>query len=1214
MADTPIHFSYVKPTPDGDVPVLNAKVRFALLNRENVDGKIRITDSFEVEFPTGEGTVLLSPTSANQAWQILERSPITKREDVTVLVPPSVVPVEFYSLTRVDESSFEVTTTPDPAWVASLDGLDARVDVLEALGGGPGGSGAVASVNGKTGIVVISPADITETSTRKWLTDVERTKLSGVATGATANQTDSTTNAAISAKYTKPGTGIPSTDLDTAVQTSLAKADSSASTSAVAFGDTTTLSQAKAYTDSNLYTLSLDVTAKYTKPGTGIPASDLTSAVQASLGKADTALQAAPVLTVAGRTGAVTLTADDTPDGVTNKAYTASEKTKLSGIASGATVNRSDASTDTLLAAKAPLASPAFTGTPTGITAAHVGLGNVNNTADASKPVSTAQASADAAVQAAVIQRANHTGTQSADTLIDGTTNKAFLATERTKLTGIATGATVNQSDATTNAAIALKADLVSPALTGTPTAPTATGGTNTTQLATTAFVASAISGLGGGTVTSVNTQSGAVVLTQDNIADGTTAKQYTATEKTKLAGIATAATANQTDAVTNAAIAAKYTKPGTGITTADLAASVVTSLGKADTALQSAPVTTVAGRTGAVTLTADDVPDGTTNKAYTATEKTKLAGVASGATANQSDATTNAAIALKAPLASPAFTGTPTGITATHVGLGNVTNTSDAAKPVSTAQQSALDLKQDIATLTETVQDIVGAFLVQGTNVVLTYDDVANSLTINSTGGGGGGLDLETVQDAVAAMVLPSGTGLTKTYDDTAGTLTLTLDLSTKQDASAALTALAALATNGSIHRTAANTYVSRTLTGSTNILVTNGDGVAGNPTVAIQSTISVANGGSGRATGTTAYGLVAVGTTATGAQQTVAPGTSGMFLKSAGAAALAAFASITEADVTNLVTDLGAKAPLASPTLTGVPAAPTATAGTNTTQLATTAFVTGAVTTGVTGLAPLASPAFTGTPTGITKAHVGLGSVDNTADSAKPVSTAQAAADTAVQAAAVQRANHTGTQTADTITDGTTNKAYTAVEKTKLAGIATGATANQSDATTNAAIALKSDLASPTFTGVPAAPTATAATSTTQIATTAFVTTADNLKANIASPTFTGTVGGITKAMVGLGSVDNTADTAKPVSTAQQTQLDLKAPLASPTLTGNPTAPTPTAGDNDTSIATTAFVTTAVAPKVGSDGSVTQVIKLTQAAYNALAPVATTLYVIVG
>lgn len=44
---------------------------------------------------------------------------------------------------------------------------------------------------------------------------------------------------------------------------------------------------------------------------------------------------------------------------------------------------------------------------------------------------------------------------------------------------------------------------------------------------------------------------------------------------------------------------------------------------------------------------------------------------------------------------------------------------------------------------------------------------------------------------------------------------------------------------------------------------------------------------------------------------------------------------------DVTNLQTTLNAKAPLASPALTGTPTAPTATAGTNTTQIATTAFV---------------------------------------------------------------------------------------------------------------------------------------------------------------------------------------------------------------------------------------------------------------------------------
>lgn len=47
---------------------------------------------------------------------------------------------------------------------------------------------------------------------------------------------------------------------------------------------------------------------------------------------------------------------------------------------------------------KAPLDSPIFTGTVAGVTKAMVGLGNVDNTSDASKPVSTAQAAAIAAV------------------------------------------------------------------------------------------------------------------------------------------------------------------------------------------------------------------------------------------------------------------------------------------------------------------------------------------------------------------------------------------------------------------------------------------------------------------------------------------------------------------------------------------------------------------------------------------------------------------------------------------------------------------------------------------------------------------------------------------------------------------------------------------------------------------------------------------------
>lgn len=61
----------------------------------------------------------------------------------------------------------------------------------------------------------------------------------------------------------------------------------------------------------------------------------------------------------------------------------------------------------------------------------------------------------------------------------------------------------------------------------------------------------------------------------------------------------------------------------------------------------------------------------------------------------------------------------------------------------------------------------------------------------------------------------------------------------------------------------------------------------------------VSVADGGTGRSTSTTAYGLIAAGTTATGAQQTISPGTSGHILKSNGASALPSFSAGTASDV---------------------------------------------------------------------------------------------------------------------------------------------------------------------------------------------------------------------------------------------------------------------------------------------------------------------------
>ena len=78
----------------------------------------------------------------------------------------------------------------------------------------------------------------------------------------------------------------------------------------------------------------------------------------------------------------------------------------------------------------------------------------------------------------------------------------------------------------------------------------------------------------------------------------------------------------------------------------------------------------------------------------------------------------------------------------------------------------------------------------------------------------------------------------------------------------------------------------------------------------------------------------------------------------------------------------------------------------------------------------------------------------------------------------------------------------------------------------------------------------------------------------AAVAHTSLTNNPHSITKAQVGLGSADNTADADKPISTLTQAALDLKAPRASPSFTGTPVAPTPSLLDNDTSIATTAFL----------------------------------------
>ncbi len=142
-------------------------------------------------------------------------------------------------------------------------------------------------------------------------------------------------------------------------------------------------------------------------------------------------------------------------------------------------------------------------------------------------------------------------------------------------------------------------------------------------------------------------------------------------------------------------------------------------------------------------------------------------------------------------------------------------------------------------------------------------------------------------------------------------------------------------------------------------------------------------------------------------------------------------------------------------------------------------------------------------------------------------------------------------------------------------------------------AALDAKAPLASPAMTGTPSAPTAIAGTNTTQVATTAFVQAAivafgpgDMLKSSYDADN---------DGKVDAAEVADAAPwagiTGKPTSfppsvhahtvsdvTGLQAALDAKAPLASPALTGTPTAPTAVAGTNTTQVATTGFVAAAI------------------------------------
>ena len=113
----------------------------------------------------------------------------------------------------------------------------------------------------------------------------------------------------------------------------------------------------------------------------------------------------------------------------------------------------------------------------------------------------------------------------------------------------------------------------------------------------------------------------------------------------------------------------------------------------------------------------------------------------------------------------------------------------------------------------------------------------------------------------------------------------------------------------------------------------------------------------------------------------------------------------------------------------------------------------------------------------------------------------------------------------------------------------------------------------ASPTFTGTPKAPTAAAGNNTTQLANTAFVQAA-----------LVALVGGAPTTLDTLKEISAAISNDPNFSTTINNALALKAPLASPALTGTPTAPTAAQTVNNTQVATTAFVKSAIAALVAS------------------------------
>ena len=194
----------------------------------------------------------------------------------------------------------------------------------------------------------------------------------------------------------------------------------------------------------------------------------------------------------------------------------------------------------------------------------------------------------------------------------------------------------------------------------------------------------------------------------------------YTTPEKSKLAGIATGATANDSNAQLRDRTTHTGMQPISSVTdlqdTLNSKANTNhthTAANVTDFDIEVSNNTDVAANTAARHTHANKAVLDATTASFTTADETKLDGIAAGAQVNtvtSVNTRTGAVTGLAEASDLTAHTGNtsnPHSVTKAQVGLGNVDNTSDLAKPISTLQQTALDGKFTQRTITGTTNQI---------------------------------------------------------------------------------------------------------------------------------------------------------------------------------------------------------------------------------------------------------------------------------------------------------------------------------------------------------------------------------------------------------------------------------------------------------------------------------------------------------------------------